>query len=167
MTKNTKPDPTAAPRKILSGHPSCGVIFDDQNEHSRALLTGFLKASREFPLSTEILGLHHKKNDLPPVDGPHTESLSSDFNFLGWIKNDSRTAVFLRKPYEVLLDLSLAQTGRMKKILSKVRADFKVAVNKPSDSFDFRFEMPLSSQENPEAFSQLLACLNKIDLSHP
>ena len=55
----------------------------------------------------------------------------------------------------------------MKKILSKVRADFKVAVNKPSDSFDFRFEMPLSSQENPEAFSQLLACLNKIDLSHP
>ena len=101
------------------------------------------------------------------MDVPHTESLSSDFNFLGWIKNDSRTAAFLRKPYEVLLDLSLAQTGRMKKILSKVRADFKVAVNMPSDSFDFRFEMPLSSQENPEAFSQLLACLNKIDLSHP
>ena len=96
MTKNTKTDPTAAPRKILSGHPSCGVIFDDQNEHSRALLTGFLKASREFPLATEILGLRHKKNDLPPIDLPHTESLSSDFNFLGWIKNDSRTAAFLK-----------------------------------------------------------------------
>ena len=162
MTKNTKTDPTAAPRKILSGHPSCGVIFDDQNEHSRALLTGFLKASREFPLATEILGLRHKKNDLSPVEVPYTESLSSDFNFLGWIKNNSGTAAFLRKPYDVLLDLSLAQSGRMKKILGKVRADFK-----PSAWFDFRFEMPLSAQENPEAFAQLLACLDKIDLSHP
>lgn len=167
MTKNTKTDPTAAPRKILSGHPSCGVIFDDQNEHSRALLTGFLKASREFPLATEILGLRHKRNDLSPVEVPYTESLSSDFNFLGWIKNNSGTAAFLRKPYDVLLDLSLAQSGRMKKILGKVRADFKVAVNKPSAWFDFRFEMPLSAQENPEAFAQLLACLDKIDLSHP
>ena len=162
MTKNTKTDPTAAPRKILSGHPSCGVIFDDQNEHSRALLTGFLKASREFPLATEILGLRHKKNDLSPVEVPYTESLSSDFNFLGWIKNNSGTAAFLRKPYDVLLDLSLAQSGRMKKILGKVRADFKA-----SAWFDFRFEMPLSAQENPEAFAQLLACLDKIDLSHP
>lgn len=167
MTKNTKTDSTAPSRKILSGHPSCGVIFDTQNEHSRALLTGFLKASRECPLVMEILGLRYKKNGLPPVEVPHTESLSSDFNFLGWIKNDSHTAAFLNKPYDLLIDLSLAQTGRMKKILDKVRADFKIAVNKPEDLFDFRFEMPLSPQENPEAFSQLLTCLNKIDLSHP
>ena len=164
MTENIKSDPG---RKVLSGTSACGVLFDARDEFSRALLKSFLRAVLSLNLSVALLGLDKKKNALPPPDVPYTAVTSADFNLFGRLKNGSAAAAFTRKHFDLLVDLSLSPAGRAEKIVRRTPAAFRVGVNKTSDAFDFHFEMPATAQENPEAFVQMLSCLEKVKIEHP
>lgn len=157
--------PTAAATgPLVSGTPGCGVVFDVQNEVSRRLLEGFLSCAPTYGLNPILLGVDKKKNGLADLSIPFTRATQDDVNLFGRLKNKRPAKDFAAQPFALLIDLSLSPCRIADKVLRASRARFKVGVNKASDVFDFRFTLPDPAGATPEAFAQMLACLEKIDL---
>lgn len=146
----------------LSAIRSAGILFDAQNEHSRDLLKGFLRAVKPFNIPLAILGLDKPKSTLPPLEIPYIPCTSKDFSLFGRIK-DGAASAFIQKPFDILIDMSLSGGSKAGKIDQGSKAGFKIGINKDEDLFDFMFSMPSDGPENPEAFANLLECLGKIN----
>lgn len=149
----------------LVGIRSAGILFDAQDEHSRALLKGFLRAVKPFNIPLAILGLDKQKSALPPLEIPYIPCTSKDFSLFGRIKEGPASA-FVQKPFDILIDMSLSGGSKAGKIDKGSAAGFKIGINKEDDLFDFMFSMPADGAENPGAFASLLECLGKIRIDH-
>ena len=131
---------------------TAGVLFNNQDLRSRALLKGFLRAVKPMGIKLAVVGYDKPGSDkLPALNIPFLAYTSKDFGFFGSIKQGVLTN-FIDKRFDMLIDLSLSDNRKA-----------RVGINIPDDVFDMSFSMPATEEENPGAFTALFEHLKKIN----
>ena len=142
---------------------TAGVLFNNQDLRSRALLKGFLRAVKPMGINRAVVGYDKPGSDkLPALNIPFLAYTSKDFGFFGSIKQGVLTN-FIDKRFDMLIDLSLSDNRKARAVTRASTAAFKVGINIPDDVFDMSFSMPATEEENPGAFTALFEHLKKIN----
>lgn len=145
---------------------TAGVLFNNQNIRSRALLKGFLRAVKPMGIKLAVVGYDKPgSGKLPALNIPFLAYTSKDFGFFGSIKQGVLTN-FTSKRFDMLIDLSLSDNRKARAVTRASAATFKIGVNIPDDVFDLSFSMPATEEENPDAFAELLEHLKKINANY-
>ena len=155
--------PAATLRPLLGGASSCAVVFNALSEVSRAFATDLWCILKPYGIPVSLAGLDKKKSGLPVLDILYTPVTSQDYTLLRQLKAQGKIGDFLAGEYDLLIDASLTDSWKVEKLLRKIRAHFRVGINKTSDSFDFCFSLSETLPPQAWAFADMLACLEKID----
>ena len=118
------------------------ILTDYLNSKDKEIVKDFIRFLRNLEIDVLEVSYYNKKNSPEVSDFKDQLILTSkDFNMLGFAKSSS-IDIFLSRPFNLLIDLSMVKYPQITGIVAISKADFKIGlVPVPQKYYDFMIDL--------------------------